>query len=361
MKISDITQRSQVQHIAEGRKQLDEALPAVAAGGALALWLAAQGLTIADYYRLAQKNGTEGDPSYDPTDWDTESQMEFGITGAAGLAGGWFGKMVAKPLGWAVGGTMKLASPFFNKVVKQASRQVKDAKNRVQQAKANPGDVVNGKVIGVDGKPTTIKPTDLAGRNNIKNKANNPTYRQNRRDQINKAKEDLKIARANRANARAKVGSSTSTGIMRTGRIVGGLGTGAYALDKMGKSVGDLITGKGYEPMTDAEKKARDAANKARELKRKLRFSGPSSHRSGVGVIGQDQYDITSQKIKQWEKEKENLVQLEKEAAEAAAVAKAEKDAAAAKAEEAAAKAEKAAAAAKAEKQANQQDQSQEK
>jgi len=354
MKISDITQRSQVQHIAEGRKQLDEALPAVAAGGALALWLAAQGLTIADYYRLAQKNGTEGDPSYDPTDWDTESQMEFGITGAAGLAGGWFGKMVAKPLGWAVGGTMKLASPFFNKVVKQASRQVQNAKTQVKLAKAKPGDVVNGKVIGVDGKPTTIKPTDRAGIANIKNKAKDPTYRQNRRDQINKANQDLKIARANRANARAKVGSSTSTGFMRGGRIAGGLGAGALALNTMGKSVGDLITGKGYEPMTDAEKKARDAANKARELKRKLRFSGPSSHRSGVGVIGQDQYDITSQKIKQWEKEKEKLVQLEKEAEKAAAAAKAEEAAAAAKAEEAAA-------AAKAEKQANQQDQSQEK
>mgnify|MGYP003632366498 FL=1 len=45
---------------------------------------------------------------------------------------------------------------------------------------------------------------------------------------------------------------------------------------------------------------------------------GPSSHRSGVGVIGQDQYDITSQKIKQWEKEKEKLVKLEKEAEEQA-------------------------------------------
>ena len=344
MKISDITQRSQVQHIAEGRKQLDEVAPAVAAGGALALWLAAQGLTIADYYRLAQKNGTEGDPSYDPTDWDTESQMEFGITGAAGLAGGWFGKMVAKPLGWAVGGTMKLASPFFNRGVRQAGNLVRDAKTQVKLAKAKPGDVVDGKVIGVDGKPTTIKPTDQAGIANIKNKAKNPVYKQNRQNQINKAKEDLKNARANRANAKRGVGSSTSTAIMRGGRIAGALGAGAYALDKMGKSVGDLITGDGYEPMTDAEKKARDAANKARELKRKLRFSGPSSHRSGVGVIGQDQYDITSQKIKQWEKEKEKLVQLEKEAEEAAAAAKAEK-----------------AAAAKAEKQANQQDQSQEK
>ena len=162
---------------------------------------------------------------------------------------------------------------------------------------------------------------------NIKNKAKNPVYKQNRLNQINKAKEDLKNAKANRANARANVGSSTSTGIMRTGRIVGALGTGAYALDKMGKSVGDLITGKGYEPMTDAEKKARDKAEAAAELKRKLRFSGPSSHRSGVGVIGQDQYDITSQKIKQWEKEKVILAQLEKEAAEAAAAATAEKQA----------------------------------
>ena len=51
-------------------------------------------------------------------------EIELGITGAAGLAGGWFGKMVAKPLGWAVGKTMKLASPFVNKSVKQAGKRV---------------------------------------------------------------------------------------------------------------------------------------------------------------------------------------------------------------------------------------------
>ena len=317
MKISDITQRSQVQHIAEGRKQLDEAFPAAALlpGGALALWLAAQGLTVADYYRLAQKNGTEGNPSYDPTDWDTDSQVELGITGAAGLAGGWFGKMVAKPLGWAVGGTMKLASPFFNKGVKQAGKKVKDAKDQLTQAKE-----LRRNARGQD--------------------------KQAAKDLEAEAKADLKQAKTNRANTRANVGSSTSTGIMRAGRIAGGIGTGAYALDKMGKSVGDLITGKGYEAMTDAEKKARDKAAAAAELKRKLRFSGPSSHRSGAGVIGQDQYDITSQQIKKYEKEykaAENAAkEAEKEAAEAAEEVKAERQA-------------------KAEKQANQQDQSKEK
>ena len=82
---------------------------------------------------------------------------------------------------------------------------------------------------------------------------------------------------------------------------------------------------KAGESLADAE--ARRKAEAAAEQKRKLRFSGPSSHRSGVGVIGQDQYDITSQNLKKYEKEKEKLVQLEKEAEEAAAVAKAEKQA----------------------------------
>jgi len=304
MKISDITQRSQVQHIAEGREKLDEIAPAVVTGGALALWLASQGLTIADYYRLAQKNGTEGDPSYDPTDWDTDSQVEFGITGAAGLAGGYFGKLVAKPLGWAVGGTMKLASPFFNKGVKQAGKKIKDAKDQLKQAKnSKPGDVVDGKVIGVDGKPTTIKPTNQAGIDNIKNKAKNPGFQQNRQNKINKAKDDLKNAKADKANARANVGSSTSTGIKRAGRIAGGIGAGAYALDKMGKSVGDLITGKGYEAMTDAEKKARDAADKkagaadkkAAEAERASRYK---SDFITPGTVGQKAYDKYTPKDK---------------------------------------------------------------
>ena len=296
MKISDITQRSQVQHIAEGRKQLDEIAPVVVAGGALALWLAAQGLTIADYYRLAQKNGSEGNPSYDPTDWDTDSQIEMGITGSAGLAGGYFGKVVAKPLGWAVGKTMQWTSPFFNKGVKQAGKKAVDAKDQVKQANKLKKDAK-----GQDKKAAK----DLEDESNAK----------------------LKKAKTDKANAKQDVGSSTKTGIKRAGRIVGGVVGGAYALDKMGKSVGDLITGKGYEPMTDAGKKARDAADKATEQKRKLRFSGPSSHRSGAGVIGQDQYDITSQNLKKHKKEKEKLVKLEKEAEKAAAVAKAEKQA----------------------------------
>ena len=57
-----------------------------------------------------------------------------------------------------------------------------------QKSGLKPGDVVDGKVIGVDGKLTTTKPTDLAGINNIKNKANNPVYQQTRRNQIDKAK-----------------------------------------------------------------------------------------------------------------------------------------------------------------------------
>ena len=265
MKISDITQRSQVQHIAEGRKQLNEIAPVVVAGGALALWLASQGLTAADYYRLAQKNGTEGDPSYDPTDWDTDSQVELGITGAAGLAGGFFGKLVAKPLGWAVGKTMKLASPFVNKSVKQAGKKVKDAQDQVKQAKK-----LKKGAKGQDKKAA--------------------------KDLEAETKAKLSKAKADKAKAKQGIGSSTKTGIKRAGRIAGGIGAGTYALDKMGKSVGDLITGKGYEPMTDAEKKARDAADKkAAEAERASRYK---SDFITPGIVGQKAYDKYTPKDK---------------------------------------------------------------
>ena len=77
MKISDITQRSQVQHIAEGRKQLDEIGPAVWA----ALGVAGAGVTAYDTWQNYQ--------AYKRGDIDkTELKARVGADIALGLIGG---------------------------------------------------------------------------------------------------------------------------------------------------------------------------------------------------------------------------------------------------------------------------------
>ena len=72
MKISDITQRSQVQHIAEGRKQLDEIGPyGMIAGGGLS------------YALLAAEHGLN------PLDWPMSALGEFALdVGLGAVTGG---------------------------------------------------------------------------------------------------------------------------------------------------------------------------------------------------------------------------------------------------------------------------------
>ena len=299
MKISDITQRSQVQHIAEGRKQLDEfGFVGMGIGGA------------ASYALLAAQYGAN------PLTWPKSAYAEFALDVG---------------LGAVTGGTLTLAKAAAVAAAKTAAKKTAaSAAQKVGKLTGmgkGPGTVnkKTGFLRGADGKDTVLKKGDKGFK-----KA---------QDQIKKSKQ--------------KPDDGIPTMKKEFGKQVKGKGIGkqlsrGVALSPLAQLARGAL-GYGDVLKTDAQIKARDKAEAAAELKRKLRFSGPSSHRSGVGVIGQDQYDITSQNLKKYEKEykaAENAAkEAEKEAAEAAE----------------AAKAEKAAAAATAEKQANQQDQSKEK
>jgi len=324
MKISDITQRSQAQHLAEGRKQLDEIAPAVWG----TLGVAGAGWTAIETWQnwLAYERG----------EIDKEELIaRVGGDVALGLIGGG-GLALTKALGKAGWRGAKRLMGFGDDPAKLA-RQKQLAIDRMKKAEDEVAAAKNK-------KPTT--PADK--------KANAQAKKQ--------AEEDFKQAKIDKNNLSQRIKKARippTKGELVKNAVKGGvLGLAVPdSLDPLRDPTYKALGGadptgqpKAGESLADA--KARRKADAVRDQKRKVRFSGPSSHRSGVGVIGQDQYDITSQQIKQWEEEQKKLVQLEKEAAEAAAAAEAEKVAAAAAAE-----AEKAAAAAaKAEKQANQQD-----
>jgi hypothetical protein len=323
MKISDITQRSQVQHIAEGRKQLDEAIfmPAVwtALGVTGAGWTAYETWQNYEAYKRGEID-------------EKEFKARVGGDVALGLIGGG-GATVAKALGKAGWRGAKRLMGFGDDPAK-LERQKQKAIDRMKKAEAEVAAAKNK-------NPTT------------------PAEAKKQANKINKAKNDFDQAKIDKNNLSKRKKDArilpTKGELVKNALKYGGAGLAVH--DKydplrdptyraLGGANPDGSQPKAGESLADAE--ARLKADAVRDQKRKVRFSGPSSHRSGVGVIGQDQYDITSQKIKQWEKEKVILAQLEKEAAEAAEAAKAERQA-------------KAAAAATAEKQANQQDQSKEK
>jgi hypothetical protein len=134
MKISDITQRSQVQHIAEGRKQLDEVgLIGMGIGGG------------ASYALLAAEYGT------DISKWPMAALGEF----AADIG-----------LGALTGGTLTLAKVAAKAAMKTAAKKglssVAKGAGRITGKGKGPGTVNKdtGKLRGADGKDTTIKQGD---------------------------------------------------------------------------------------------------------------------------------------------------------------------------------------------------------
>ena len=134
MKISDITQRSQVQHIAEGRKQLDEVgLLGMGIGGG------------ASYALLAAKHGLN------PIDWPMSALGEFALdVGLGAVTGGALTVAKAAAVAAAKSAAKKGVSYTGSKVGKVLGKG------------KTPGTVNKdtGKLRGADGKDTTIKQGD---------------------------------------------------------------------------------------------------------------------------------------------------------------------------------------------------------
>ena len=134
MKILDITQRSQVQHIAEGRKQLDEVgLLGMGIGGG------------ASYALLAAKHGLN------PYDWPMSALGEFALdVGLGAVTGGALTVAKAAAVAAAKSAAKKGVSYTGSKVGKVLGKG------------KTPGTVNKdtGKLRGADGKDTTIKQGD---------------------------------------------------------------------------------------------------------------------------------------------------------------------------------------------------------
>lgn len=190
MKISEVTQKSHSEQLAEDRKQLDEIVPL--AGLGLAAWLASQGLTMADYYRLAKQQGTPGDPAYNFLNWDADAMAELGIVAGSGLVGGFLGKLGGKAIGKTAGFIKgKLPSNSSANAVRTAKDQVKQAKEIRKNAATGPDK---------DAAKELVKST----------------------------KDDLKIAKADHAvKVRASTDADVGLGV-KVGKVVGtNLGAGA--------------------------------------------------------------------------------------------------------------------------------------
>lgn len=301
MKISDITQRSQVQHIAEGRKQLDEAIIAPAVWAALGV--AGAGMTAYDTWQNYQAF-ERGEIDKKELAARVGGDVALGLIGGGGLA---VGKALGKA-GWR--GAKKLMG--FGGDSKAAAKELEKAK-KIKARADNLGKATKPKLPDSSGKGSTL--------GKLKSKYKTVKAKRAANKGVETAKKKLD---------KTKIMPRVKKRDFAKGAVLG-LAV-PDSLDPLRDPAYKALGGadphgqpKAGESLADAE--ARRKAEAAAEQKRKLRFSGPSSHRSGVGVIGQDQYDITSQNLKKYEKEKEKLVQLEKEAEEAAAVAKAEKQA----------------------------------
>jgi len=132
MKISDITQRSQVQHIAEGREKLDEfGFVGMGIGGAASAAL------------LAAEYGT------DVSKWPMAALGEFALDVG---------------LGALTGGTLTLAKAAAKAAMKTAAKKgVSSVAKKVNTIRGKGPGTVNrdtGRLRGVDGNDTTVRPGD---------------------------------------------------------------------------------------------------------------------------------------------------------------------------------------------------------
>jgi len=226
MKISEVTQKSHCEQLAEDRKQLDEVVPLAALGGAA--WLASQGLTLADYYRLAKQQGTPGNPEYNPLNWDGEAMAELGIVAGSGVLGGLVGKFAGKAIG-------KSAGIIKGKLPSNSSDAIKTAKDQVKQAKQIR-------------KTATSGPDKKAAKELVKS-----------------TQDDLKIAKANhsrKVRARGKLGSEKGA---KVGKLVGTPVGSAAALKAGGVDLTDLIPGMDDEPKKSIGSKTDSSSSKTKK------------------------------------------------------------------------------------------------
>ena len=165
MKISDITQRSQVQHIAEGRKQLDEIAPAIWG----ALGVAGAGMTAYDTWQNYQAY-ERGDITKKELGARVGADVALGLIGGGAFAitkalgkgafrGAKLGKATNKldklPDSSGKGSTLgKVKSKYKTvKAKRAANKGVKKAKNKLDKTKIMPRvkgrDFVKGAVLGL--------------------------------------------------------------------------------------------------------------------------------------------------------------------------------------------------------------------
>jgi len=247
MKISDITQRSQVQHIAEGRKQLDEfGFVGMGIGGA------------ASYALLAAQYGAN------PLNWPKSAYAEFALdVGLGAVTGG--ALTLAK--GAAVAAAKTAAKKGGAAIGKVTGKALAKAKTKIPGSKA-PGTVnkKTGNLRGVDGKDTVVKKGDKG-------------FKQ-AQDQIIKGKKpkDIKsLGKEFKDQVKGKgLGKQLKRGIALS--PVTRLARGALGY-------GDVLK-------TDAQIKAdKDAADAERASRYKSDFITP-------GIVGQKAYDKYTPKDK---------------------------------------------------------------
>ena len=229
-----------ITEIEQSKKQLDEAVPFVGAGlgvGGFLAYLAGQGLTAADYYRLAKQQGTPDDPNYDFTEWDSSAQAEIGMVAGSGLIGGVAGRYIGK----AIGGAMKMAAPMFSRASKETIDAVNKAAGKVNKAEKTRVEPTLGKPKtqlekdaeafmakqgkNPDGSPLTPKPT--------------ATPKPNKAD-IKAAKADKKLSKqGDTERIRKKIGDKPQI----VGRGIGTVAGTAAELGRRDVTIGDLVSG----------------------------------------------------------------------------------------------------------------------
>jgi hypothetical protein len=237
MKISDITQRSQVQHIAEDREKLDEGfwIPAIAAGGAV--YAGYEGWR---NYQAYKRGEIDGD----------ELALRVGTDLALALIGGGAGALIKGGGKLAYRGAKKALG--FGDDTAAAAETVRKAKNALAKAEKLKKD---------------IKPGSLAKKRKIVAKK-----------QIKDKKADLKHAKKNLGPSKlARTGgASIGAGVALATKDINPLHDKVYTA--LG---GDL------EARDKAEKEAEAAAKEKADKKPKKMprdFLGP-------GIVGQSNYD----------------------------------------------------------------------
>jgi hypothetical protein len=237
MKISDITQRSQVQHIAEDREKLDEGfwIPAIAAGGAV--YAGYEGWSNYQAYKRGEIDGAE-------------LALRVGTDLALALIGGGAGALIKGGGKLAYRGAKKALG--FGDDTAAAAETVRKAKNALAKAEKLKKD---------------IKPGSLAKKRKIVAKK-----------QIKDKKADLKHAKKNLGPSKlARTGgASIGAGVALATKDINPLHDKVYTA--LG---GDL------EARDKAEKEAEAAAKEKADKKPKKMprdFLGP-------GIVGQQLYD----------------------------------------------------------------------